>query len=201
MNLNKRTSSRRGPVVLLVLLLITSGGLRLIAGSESIFANASEGISTAFEKPPALRSINATDSVATRTQMGDLLKTLQMREAKLKKTEEQIALRAKALNVADQEIERRIKALEKAEEKLRDTMALAGSASENDLTQLTAVYENMKPKDAAALFEAMEPEFAAGFLARMKAPSAASVMAGLSPKAAYSISVILAGRNANVPKN
>jgi flagellar motility protein MotE (MotC chaperone) len=59
----------------------------------------------------------------------------------------------------------------------------------------------MKPKDAAALFEEMDPGFAAGFLGRMRAVAAASVMAGLSPQTAYSVSVIMAGRNANAPKN
>ena len=57
----------------------------------------------------------------------------------------------------------------------------------------------MKPKDAAALFEEMSPEFAAGFLGLMRADAAALIMTGLEPTTAYSISVILAGRNANVP--
>ena len=73
-------------------------------------------------------------------------------------------------------------------------------AVENDLAALTSVYENMKPKEAAPLFEAMDPVFAAGFLARMRPEVAAGIMAKLSPDAAYSISVILAGRNANVPR-
>ena len=45
----------------------------------------------------------------------------------------------------------------------------------------------------------MTPEFAAGFIGRMRADAAAAIMAGLSPQAAYTISVILAGRNARAP--
>ena len=48
--------------------------------------------------------------------------------------------------------------------------------------------------------KAMEPDFAAGFLGRMRPDAAAAVMAGLTPETAYSISVILAGRNATAPK-
>ena len=55
--------------------------------------------------------------------------------------------------------------------------------------------------EAAALFEEMDPRFAAGFLGRMPAPAAAAIMAGLSPKTAYSFSVLLAGRNANAPRD
>ena len=48
-------------------------------------------------------------------------------------------------------------------------------------------------------FEEMTPEFAAGFMARMRPDTAAAVMAGLEPATAYSISVVIAGRNARVP--
>jgi hypothetical protein len=34
----------------------------------------------------------------------------------------------------------------------------------------------------------------------MRSEAAAGIMAGLSPQAAYSISVIMAGRNADAPK-
>jgi hypothetical protein len=46
----------------------------------------------------------------------------------------------------------------------------------------------------------MDPEFAAGFLGRMRPDAAGAVMAGLSAEKAYAVSVILAGRNAGVPK-
>jgi flagellar motility protein MotE (MotC chaperone) len=45
----------------------------------------------------------------------------------------------------------------------------------------------------------MTPEFAAGFMARMRPDAAAAIMAGLEPATAYSISVVIAGRNARVP--
>ena len=57
------------------------------------------------------------------------------------------------------------------------------------------------PADAAALFQTMAPEFAAGFLGRMRAEAAAAVISGMTPESAYSISVLIAGRNALVPKN
>jgi flagellar motility protein MotE (MotC chaperone) len=80
-------------------------------------------------------------------------------------------------------------------------VAVADQAADADVTRLVTMYENMKPKEAAPLFEVMAPDFAAGFLARMRPDAAASVLAGLNPKTAYTISVIMAGRNAGVPKN
>ncbi|WP_425097625.1 MotE family protein [Tropicibacter sp. S64] len=129
-----------------------------------------------------------------------LIEALNKREARVKQREQDIDVRMQALSLAEQEIDRKLAELEAAERKLRDTLALAQTAAEDDLTRLTDVYANMKPKQAAALFEEMDPEFAAGFLARMRSDAAAAIMAGLTPNAAYTISVVLAGRNANVPK-
>ena len=107
--------------------------------------------------------------------------------------------RMQALKLADEEMERKLAALVAAEEDLRATIAMADTAAEGDISRLVKVYENMKPKQAAALFEQMNPEFAAGFLGRMRPESAAGIMAGLSPGAAHSFSVVLAGRNAEAP--
>ncbi|MCT4554996.1 MAG: hypothetical protein N4A53_09940 [Pelagimonas sp.] len=129
-----------------------------------------------------------------------LIEALNVREDRVNRRERQIAMRMQALDVAEQEINRKLDELARAEEKLRGTLALAQTAAEDDIDRLTNVYANMKPKQAAALFEEMAPEFAAGFLARMRPEAAAAVMAGLTPQAAYTISVVLAGRNADVPK-
>ena len=104
-----------------------------------------------------------------------------------------------ALRVAEQEVTEKLAALTGAEAALRATLALAETAAESDLSRLATVYENMKPKDAAALFTEMTPEFAAGFLGLMQPEAAAAIMTELEAPVAYSISVMLAGRNALVP--
>ena len=103
--------------------------------------------------------------------------------------------------LADAAITRRMEEMKAVEEELKATLALADGAAEEDLARLTAVYQAMKPKDAAKLFETMSPEFAAGFLGRMPPESAAAILSGMSSEAAYGVSVIVAGRNAEVPKN
>lgn len=191
-------------------LLITSAVLRTVIGAgeaiareepaypaEPEMAEMAEPAKPAHEMAaPAGMQVAALDD----SEILPLIETLNAREARIKKRESDMEVRMQALAVAEQEIERKLAALEEAEKKLRDTMALAQDAAEDDLSQLTNVYANMKPKQAAALFEAMDPQFAAGFLSRMKPNTAASIMAGLTPQAAYTISVVLAGRNAEVPK-
>ena len=206
----------KGSIFLIMLLFFGSVVIRVSSGAGEALAKGSAHETAAIAKEesehpqPASGEEHASDSqkpekaekpVLDRVETAGLLKALQQREQRVKAREKQIEMRTKALSVADEEIQKRLVALENAELALRKTLALAQSAAEDDLARLTAVYENMKPKDAAAVFEAMEPDFAAGFLARMRPDAAAAVMTGLAPETAYSISVILAGRNAKVPKS
>ena len=76
-------------------------------------------------------------------------------------------------------------------------MALADSAAENDLAQLTAIYENVKPKRAAEIFQSMDTTFAAGILGRMSPAQAGEILTLVDAETAYAISVLMAARNMN----
>ncbi len=201
----------RGSVLVIAMLLLSSATLRLATSANTALAQGSPLPTTAMPATPShpddavqpeadMVQQTPRAAMAGRDEIAGLIKALTMRETLLATREKQLEMRMQALSVADAEIEKRIAALTETEAALRATLSLADEASENDLLRLTSVYESMKPKDAAALFEEMEPNFAAGFIGRMRPDVAAEVMAGLSPQVAYSISVILAGRNATVPK-
>ncbi len=187
----------RGALAVIGALLVGSAVLRIGLGAEEALARAVEDSAAVAETPakPAPKSCAAEDDIAP------ILVALDQREARIARRESDLQVRVQALSVAETEIDRRMAALVEAEEKLSATLALAQTAAEDDLTRLTSVYANMKPKQAAALFATMDPDFAAGFLGRMQPESAAAIMAGLDPQTAYSISAILAGRNANAPSD
>lgn len=197
-----RRRAGRGTVLLIATLLVCSAGVRLGGGAGQALAEAGKAL--APEAAPVTEG--AAHSVPPvkgerRAELAALLEALQAREEKVTEREAAQELRARDLEVAEAEVRKRLDQLQEMEDRLRATLALADSAAEDDLARLTAVYENMKPKEAAALFATMEPAFAAGFLGRMRPDAAAGLMAGLPPDVAYSISVILAGRNANAPKS
>lgn len=194
--MKQKTKNRRPPrgvLWLIAALLITSGLVRLTTGFGPALARGIEEFRStdAHDNPP----LACTES----EDVGPVLKALKAQRETLDGREAALADRVAALNLVEAEIARNMSALETAEQRLAATLALADSAAETDIGRLTSVYENMKPKEAAALFEAMEPAFSAGFLGRMRPESAAAIMAGLTPQTAYTISVVLAGRNANVP--
>ncbi len=184
--------SSRGVLWILALFLAASGALRVGSEVGLAFAEAATDANGHSETAPALTCPQPPLALA---------EALTAREAQVAKSEAALQERLAALALTDAAVTTRLGALEAAETKLRDTLALADGAAEDDLLRLTAVYETMKPKDATKLFEAMTPDFAAGFLGRMRPDAAAAVMSGMSADAAYAVSVILAGRNADVPKD
>jgi flagellar motility protein MotE (MotC chaperone) len=171
-----------GPLFALAALLAVSAALRL-GGAVSA--------ALAVESPPEASVAEPTVDVAA------ALAAVRERQAELDRREAALDERLRALAVAERTVSDQLAVLREAEERLRGLMATAAAGADGDLAQLTAVYENMKPKEAAALFERMSPEFAAGFLGRMRPDVAAAVMSGLPPDLAYAISVLLAGRNAD----
>jgi len=179
----------RGALLILTLLLATSGALRLGAGIGTAMANATA--------PEA-----GTDApVNCPAPPLALAEALLARESDVATQEAALADRMAALDLAEAAITARLAELAGAEAGLRETLALADGAAENDLARLTAVYESMKPAEAAALFTAMAPEFAAGFLGRMRPETAAAVLSGMTPESAYTISALIAGRNALAPRD
>jgi flagellar motility protein MotE (MotC chaperone) len=205
MMLKRQRHLRLGRSVLgvIAVLLVSSALVRLGTGAGQAVARATENTNVAEELRDVQESPGMSEimpKTMTHDEISDMITAFQAREERLAAREIALEDRMVALRIADQKVTEKLAQLEAAEVRLRDTIALAETASESDLDTLTRVYESMKPKQAAALFEEMDPNFAAGFLGRMRPEAAAQIMAGLSPEAAHMFSVVLAGRNANVPK-
>lgn len=183
---------RSGTLHILAGLLISSAILRFMDGTGQASAEGD------LEPAPPM-GMEGENVAAEQPDVDTLLGALLAREAQVTQQEQKLEDRLRALAITESEVAEQISALIAAEDALRATIALAEEASQTDLGRLTTVYENMKPKDAAALFEEMSPDFAAGFLGLMRPEPAALIMTQLEPQTAHSISVVLAGRNAGVP--
>ncbi|MBC7137279.1 MAG: hypothetical protein H5U17_00815 [Defluviimonas sp.] len=182
-----RKRQGRGALLVIVALFAGSGLIRL---GEGAFA-----LATTTEPGPA-REPEACEAPA---DVAAVLAALREREERLASREAELDDRTQAISLASGQIEQKMADLVAAEERLSATLTLADTAAEDDVARLTAMYEAMKPKDAAPLFQEMAPEFAAGFLGRMRPDAAGALLAALEPKTAYTISVLLAGRNASAP--
>jgi len=181
------------PTLIIISCFLISATIRLglsgVAVAQELEINA--------EEPPA--ACVPVDPPLPEPEIGSLLGSIRIRQEQLAQREGELSQRALELNVVEQRIASQLAVLRQAEQKLADTLAIADSAAENDLQQLTAVYEKMKSKSAAEIFGTMDISFAAGFLSRMRPESAAGILSEMPPNAAYSISVVMAGKNANAP--
>lgn len=194
----------RGVLAIISGLMIASAMVRLGAGAaqaldnlpKSEVANGLPG-----DTSPAADAAFQPGACVGEEDLAPALEALRAREAQVAQREEELRSRLQSLQVAETTIDQKLAAMQDSEQRLRATLAMAETAAENDVAQLTQVYANMKPREAAAVFSQMEPDFAAGFLGRMRPDAAAAILSGMDPKLAYTISVMLAGRNANAPKN
>ncbi|WP_299786205.1 hypothetical protein [uncultured Marivita sp.] len=191
---NRKERRQTGTLAIIGALLLLSATVRLATEAGQVIA--SEGLLSSQLEPSASAQ---TLDLARPEEMTAALDAIKKREARLVEREAEMEEREATVASAEAAIQAELTKLEQAEQSLRETISLASAAAEDDISQLTAVYANMKPKQAAALFEQMDSTFAAGFLARMPSDSAARIMAGMTPEKAYEISVRLAGRNADIP--
>lgn len=190
--MSRRATQGKGTLFILTGLLLASGALRLGNEAGKAFASGTEAeVSDAVS--------DSSEGCILEGAPAELAAALLARERRVTDLEMQLEDRFKALADAEEQLTARLAELREAEASLEAAIAGAETASSSDLARLISVYENMKPADAAALFEEMAPNFAAGFIGGMRPDAAAAILAGLEPTTAYAISVILAGRNAEVP--
>ena len=189
----RKWTAGRGTLLVIAFLFGASAILRIGFGTGEALAKevAAFNPDTSSDHTQSLCE-NPEDVKALLADLSAQKSSLDSRERKLQELQV-------TLEISEAQIRKNLTVLITAEEKLSATIANSETAAENDLARLTSVYENMKAKQASVLFEEMSPEFAAGFVGRMRPDAAAEIMAGLSPRLAYSISVILAGRNALAP--
>lgn len=188
---NLRSVFGYGTLAVIALCLASGAALRLGQGIGVAFAlNTSER-----DTGPSAAPLHCPEPPER------LAEALRERDRTVTARETSLNERLAALELAERALSQRLNELAAAEEALAATLAIADGATENDLSRLTAVFEAMKPAEASHLFAAMSPDFAAGFLARLRPDTAAAILAGLPPETAYSISVLVAGRNALAPKD
>lgn len=113
---------------------------------------------------------------------------LDAREAELAEREQQL----KALN---KRMKDRLEELKSERKRLEETAVVVNDAAGKDVRRLAAMYEQMKPKQAALIFDKMAPSFAAGFLSEMRPEAAAPILQNMQAEKAYAVSLMLAGRN------
>lgn len=69
---------------------------------------------------------------------------------------------------------------------------------EDDISRLVAVYESMKPKDAAVVMAALPPKFSAEILMRVSPEVSARIIAAIEPEKAAILTTYMGARSASL---
>jgi flagellar motility protein MotE (MotC chaperone) len=124
-----------------------------------------------------------------------LLDRLQSRRHELDARAQELDLRENLLRAAEKKIEDQISELKAVEERLAAAEAARKAEEDKKLKDLVTMYENMKPKQAAAIFDRLEMKVLVDVTTQMNPKKTSDIIARMEPAAAERLTVALARRD------
>jgi len=137
----------------------------------------------------------ATRPEKSERQSADVLQALAERRKALDARENDVAIREKLLAAAEARIDEKITELKSLKGQIDTVFKAEETEGDAKYDSLVKVYENMKPKDAAAVFERLDMTVLLELLGRMNERKLAAIMAAMDPERAQAVTVELATAN------
>ncbi|MFC4349690.1 MotE family protein [Kordiimonas lipolytica] len=126
------------------------------------------------------------------TEEMELITQLRQRREDLEAREQQLDLQEQLLASTEKRINDKIVQLQELEVQIKKHLRLFEEVEEKQLDSIVAVYEKMKPKDAAPRFEALALQTQVDLVTRMKPAKVAALMENMSPQKASILTTELA---------
>ena len=123
-----------------------------------------------------------------------ILERLQQRRKQLDKRTRDIEMRENLLKAAEKRVETRVKELKDLEKKVNAATGNRSKTQKQTFESLIAMYETMRPKDAARIFDRLDINILVEVAIGMKARTMSAIMAQMTPEAAERLTVELANR-------
>ena len=110
-----------------------------------------------------------------------LAETLRLRGIAVDRALADLARRKEEIAAAEAQIVARLLSLKKAKAALAETRAGQDAGRSEGIERLIAVYDAMKPAEAATIIAALPPDFAAEILTRVQPDAGARIIAQIDP--------------------
>ncbi|WP_075215642.1 MotE family protein [Mongoliimonas terrestris] len=123
-----------------------------------------------------------------------ILQTLSGRRSELDKREDDLMLRLKLLEAAEQRLQKRVDELKSIETQITAARQTEDTGAEERVKSLVTMYENMKPKAAAAVFDTLDLPILLDLAKTMQPKKMAAILAQMSPANAARLTTALAAR-------
>lgn len=121
-----------------------------------------------------------------------VLGSLSERRDELKKRADALDTREQLLAAAEKRVEDRIAELKAIEARINTQIGLQDAENEQRMAGLVAMYETMKPKEAARIFERLDMGVLIDVVKRMQPRKMSAVLAAMDPVVAQDLTVELA---------
>jgi len=123
-----------------------------------------------------------------------LLGRLQDRRETLDSRNKELDMRESLIKAAEKRLEAKVGELKDIETRIKTATDARDKEEKERLKGLVAMYENMKPKDAARIFDRLDLKVLVDLSTAMKPITMSAVLAQMSPEAAERLTVELASR-------
>lgn len=110
-----------------------------------------------------------------------LADTLRERGLRIERYMQDIDRRKAELATAERQLTEKLVELRKLRQQIRDNDSNVSRAQTDDIARIIAVYDQMKPEQAAVVLSNLPPDFAAQILARVQPETGARIMASVEP--------------------
>lgn len=173
-------------------------------------AAASVPQAVAASAPPKVRAVAARASTTPLAEAHacppsvppaelSLLADLKARKVSLDGRQSALTARERALSAAEKQVSARMAELTALQKKIENETEARKDAASAQTMRLVAMYEAMKPADAAAIFNDLDRGVLLAVLRRMNVRRAAAIMAAMAPQRARLVTAELAAAGAATP--
>jgi flagellar motility protein MotE (MotC chaperone) len=125
----------------------------------------------------------------------EVLSSLTKRREDLDKRQAELDMREKLLMATEQRLDQKLAEIKSIQGEVQAAVGTLNDKQTKEIASLVKVYENMKPKDAAAIMQDLDRSILLEVCSRIKEAKMAPILAAMEPSKAREITVLLAKRN------
>lgn len=129
-----------------------------------------------------------------------ILGRLQDRRQELEERNRELDMRESLIKAAEKRLEAKVNELKEIEGRIKAVSGARDEAEAQRFKGIVAMYESMKPKDAARIFDRLDMRILAEVATTLKARTMSEILAQMTPDAAEKLTVELANRANGHPK-
>lgn len=148
-------------------------------------------------KAPKWQDASDSDLDVTGIKL-EMFEDLSKRREQIESAEKSLVVREALLKATEQELDRKVQELTSLRKELEKLMEAQSGQEQQRIGSLVKIYEGMKPKDAARIFDTLDLDVLILVMEKMSERKVAPVLAAMNPERARTVTIMLAEQH-NLP--